>query len=90
MKQEVIDIQNLKCNGCVNSVKHLFAKFPEVKEVQVNLEEARVTLETEAEDQRGKYEDALSQAGYPPLGAANPLHRVAKSYVSCAIGRMSD
>ena len=33
--------------------------------------------------------DLLSQLGYPAEGANNPLIKKAKSYVSCAVGRMN-
>lgn len=89
MQLEIITIQNLKCGGCVKSVIQALKAFPEVSDVQVSLEDATVTIETTATGKRAEFETALSQAGYPPVGAANPLHRVAKSYVSCAIGRMS-
>lgn len=89
MQQEIITIQNLKCGGCVKSVMQALKAFPEVSDVQVSLEDATVTIQTTATEKRAEFEAALSQAGYPPVGAANPLHRVAKSFVSCAIGRMS-
>jgi copper chaperone CopZ len=89
MKQEVIEIQNLKCEGCVHSILQTLGLFPEVTEVNVDLEKAIVNISTQADNQRDKYEKALIRAGYPPVGVDNPLHRKAKSYVSCAIGRVT-
>jgi copper chaperone len=89
MKQETIAIQNLKCNGCINSIVQQFGLYPEVTSVHVDLETATVNIETQADDQRAKYEEILTRAGYPPVGVDNPMYRKAKSYVSCAIGRMS-
>ena len=88
MKQEIITIQNLKCAGCVNSIAQVLGIFPEITDVKVDLDEATVSISTQADDQRSKYEASLTRAGYPPVGVDNPLHRKAKSYVSCAIGRM--
>lgn len=90
MKQEIIYIQNLKCSGCANSIVQSLKAFPEVSDVRVDVEDACVNITTQDDTQREKYEDALIHAGYPPVGFANPLHRQAKSYVSCAIGRMSN
>lgn len=90
MKQEEIVIQNLKCQGCAKSIAQTLGVFPEIKEVHVDLESSVVSITTDADDQREKYEETLTSAGYPPVGADNPLHRKAKSYVSCAIGRMSN
>jgi copper chaperone CopZ len=89
MKQELIEIQNLKCGGCVNSILQTMGLFPEVTDVKVDLEKSLVSISTNADDQRSKYEQALIRAGYPPVGVDNPLHRKAKSYVSCAIGRVT-
>lgn len=89
MNREIIVIQNLKCNGCVNSISQMLGAFPEIDHVDISLEDATVTIDTNAAGQREKYEHALTRAGYPPAGEANPLGRVAKSYVSCAIGRMT-
>jgi copper chaperone CopZ len=89
MKQEIIRVQNLKCAGCVNSIMQLLGVFPEVSDVNVDLEHADVRITTDADDQRENYEAALTRAGYPPMGEANPLHRQAKSYISCAVGRIT-
>ncbi|MBL7827631.1 MAG: heavy-metal-associated domain-containing protein [Saprospiraceae bacterium] len=89
MKEEVIVIQNLKCGGCMNTIAQILGAFPEIKDVQISLEDATVTILTEQESARPKYEEALTKAGYPPEGSDNPLHRVMKSYVSCAIGRLT-
>lgn len=86
--KETIVIQNLKCNGCAASISKALKAFPEVETVSVDLETAAVTIETTAPTQRLQYEQALTQAGYPPEGIENSLGRKAKSFVSCAIGRM--
>lgn len=90
MNREVIVIQNLKCNGCVNSISQMLGAFPEIAEVHISLEDATVTIDTNADGQREKYEKALAHAGYPPEGQVNSLGRKAKSYVSCAIGRINN
>lgn len=89
MKEEVIVIQNLKCSGCVSSIAQVLGAFPEVTDVKIDLDGSIVNITTTADDQRQKYEETLIHAGYPPVGADNPLHRKAKSYVSCAIGRIT-
>lgn len=89
MKKEVIAIQNLKCGGCVKSIVRLMEEFPEVSEVSVSLEDATVTFTVPDDQQTEKYSLALTHAGYPPEGTDNSAGMKAKSYVSCAIGRMS-
>ena len=85
--KEVIAIQNLKCSGCEASIVSTLAAFPEVEKVAVDFTDATVHIEANGPGQRKKYEQALTSAGYPPAGAANPLGRKVKSYISCAIGR---
>lgn len=89
MKKEIIVIQNLKCGGCVKSIVHLMESFPEVSDVSVSLEDASVSFSLQEGLPVDKYRLALAEAGYPPEGDDNTLGRKAKSYVSCAIGRVS-
>ncbi len=88
MKKERIVIQNLKCSGCVNTIVHLMESFPEVSDVSVSLEDASVSFTVPDNQPAEKYRLALTGAGYPPEGEDNTLGSKAKSYVSCAIGRM--
>jgi copper chaperone CopZ len=88
MKQEVIVIQNLKCSGCVKTIVDLMESVPEVTGVSVSPEEAEVVFSIPDDQLADKYRRALAAAGYPPEGEDNTLGRKAKSYVSCAIGRM--
>ena len=89
MKEETIAVQTLICEGCVRSVAQVLGAFPEISDVRVDLEESTVHIDTEADDQRTKYEDTLARAGYPPVGRDNTFSTKAKSYVSCAIGKVS-
>lgn len=84
-----IIIQNLKCGGCKASIVRTLQAFPEVSSVEVDLDTAEVLIESADPQGRSRYEHALTQAGYPPVGEANTTLRKAKSYVSCAVGRMS-
>ncbi|MFN0035238.1 MAG: heavy-metal-associated domain-containing protein [Saprospiraceae bacterium] len=87
--KETISIQNLKCSGCEASIHKSLKAFPEVESVEVGFTDSTVHIESSISGQRHKYERALTQFGYPPQGAANPLGRKAKSYISCAIGRIA-
>jgi copper chaperone len=86
--KETIVVQNLKCEGCAASITKTLKAFPEVDAVAVDFAAAAVTIDTKNAAQRKQYERALTKAGYPPAGEKNPLGRKAKSFVSCAIGRM--
>lgn len=83
-----IEIQNLKCGGCANSIKKGLSKLASVASVEVNVENSLVEIEaTEAVEIALKEE--LARLGYPAVGENNPLGSKAKSFVSCAVGRMS-
>lgn len=75
MKQEIITVQNLKCQGCVQTVAQVLGLFPEITNVEVDLETSRVSITTQAENHRSVYESALSNAGYPPVTVDNPSHQ---------------
>lgn len=45
MKQEVY-IENMKCNGCAETVKERFEGIPSVERVLVDIDEQKAVLET--------------------------------------------
>ena len=55
----------------------------------MNVEESAVGFSYANYDQLNTVKDKLKVLGYPEDGAANSLGSKAKSYVSCAIGKMS-
>ncbi len=88
MKQTTLHIQNLKCHGCANTIVKRLSELQAISEVIVDNENETVSLKTEDESVLPEVNELLSKLGYPVVGAKNPLHKKAKSYVSCAIGRM--
>lgn len=84
-----IQIQNLKCGGCANTITKNIAIMEAVTNVSVNVEESTVTFNYETEAQLVEVKEKLKTLGYPEDGAANSIGSKAKSYVSCAIGKMS-
>jgi len=84
-----LEIVNLKCGGCANSIKKGIIAIEGVKEVDVELETSNVTVEVENETVVDEVKKKLSTMGYPEAGDANTLIHKAKSFVSCATGRMT-
>lgn len=84
-----ITIQNLKCGGCGATIERAIRKFPEVADVSINIEKSLVDIETELPADLPKFRAALRHAGYPPEGEENLFGDKAKSFVSCAIGRVT-
>lgn len=84
-----LKIQNLKCHGCANTIVNQLTKLEGVSGVKVNNDTDEVALNFESDSQLRQVTKKLSDLGYPLLGENNSLPKKAKSFVSCAVGRMS-
>jgi copper chaperone len=82
-------IQNLKCGGCANTITKNLSTIVGIQNITVNVEESAVGFSYANDDQLNTVKDKLKVLGYPEDGEANSLGSKAKSYVSCAIGKMS-
>ena len=82
-----VQVENIKCSGCIKSIKKELKEIPGVISVGVDLEKSEVSLEGEFDE--NKVFKKLDQMGYPKVGK-NSLLKKAKSFVSCAIGRIKE
>ncbi|MEM1001538.1 MAG: heavy metal-associated domain-containing protein [Bacteroidota bacterium] len=89
MNTETITIQNLKCHGCANTIKTQLSKIEGVSNVMVDNETDQVSIDYQKENQLQVVIKSLSKMGYPAVGEDNTLSLKAKSFVSCAVGRMT-
>lgn len=89
MEKEVIQIENLKCGGCASSIKRSLLKLKTVTEVTVDVEKSEVQVSANSTLERKTIVSALAKLGYPELGQGNSIQKM-KSYVSCAIGKLSN
>ncbi|WP_396142046.1 heavy-metal-associated domain-containing protein [Flavobacterium sp.] len=87
--EATIYIQNLKCGGCANTITKNVTAIENITNVKVNVEESSVTFNYETEANLAVVKNKLQSLGYPEDGELNSLGSKAKSYVSCAIGKMS-
>lgn len=85
-----IEILNLKCGGCANTIKKGIASIEGISEVTVDLDTSKVTVDTDNESIILSVKKKLSKMGYPEMGDANTMLHKAKSFVSCASGRMGE
>lgn len=85
MEQQII-VENIKCGGCINSIQTALLKLNNVEKVAIDKETETVSLF--GDFSRDEVIDKLNELGYPEKGN-NTLLRKAKSYVNCAIGRMT-
>jgi copper chaperone CopZ len=82
-------IQNLKCGGCANTITTRLSTINGIDNVKVNNDTNTVSFVYTDETILNEAINLLSKLGYPVEGEQNPLSKKAKSYVSCAVGRMS-
>lgn len=84
IKMENIEIENLKCSGCVSTIKTKLMNVYGVTEVIVNKDTETVIVEGTAN--RSEIVDVLSAIGYPEKGN-NSVSKKMMSYISCATGK---
>jgi copper chaperone CopZ len=84
-----LTIQNLKCGGCANTIITRLSAIDGIDIVTVNNDTDSVSFNYNNENSLNKAVELLSKLGYPVEGEQNPLSKKAKSYVSCAVGRMN-
>jgi copper chaperone CopZ len=82
-----IFVENIKCGGCMSGIKKALLEFKGVKSVEITLEEEKILIQGEHLD-RTTYINKMDSMGYPEKGN-NTLFKEAKSYVSCAIGKVN-
>jgi len=92
-QKQIFQVLNVKCGGCANTLKK--SLLEEFGEIEVNLEvmPREITLnidETQIESLKAK----LKTLGYPfasdELNTIEKITTTAKSFVSCAIGKMDN
>ena len=84
-----IFIQNLKCNGCATTISNKLGNLQDVSDIEVNVENDSVSFTYEDELAFENAKELHKVIGYPEVGEENGLTTKAKSYVSCAVGKMS-
>ncbi len=91
MSQASFEVLNVKCGGCASTLKKkLKPLFGEV-EVDLDVMPRKITLDIKEEDIPALAKE-LKALGYPLLGedmsSLEEVKAKAKSFVSCAIGKM--
>ena len=87
MTRSTIHVHNIKCGGCANSITQAIAKFGTYQDIKVNVTDGMIELGHDASDDLTALKAKLASMGYPeddPTMVQN-----VKSFVSCAIGRVT-
>jgi len=86
----VIPIQNLKCGGYANTIISKLKKIPTITNVSVSVESSSVSFDALKREDIATVKSELKSIGYPSLDEDNSVLSKAKSFVSCATGKLSD
>jgi len=89
--KHIFKIENVKCGGCANTIKSKLLKDFGV--IEVNLEKSPREISLDIDDNRvDELKSALKKLGYPfsseKLGFIEGNTSKAKSFISCAIGKI--
>lgn len=84
-----ITIQNLKCGGCAHTITTKLSELQDVNKVLVDTENSIVIVNYSKPDLLDEIINKLAALGYPQEGDKNSVVSKAKSFVSCASGRMT-
>lgn len=86
-----ISVENIKCGGCANTITNKLNNMDKVNSSEVDVENGTITVNAD-ESTKEEVAQLLLKIGYPESGTAAGLKAAkakAKSFVSCAIGKMS-
>lgn len=82
-------VQNLKCGGCAHTISTKLASIKNVSNLQVNVDESKVSFEYLNEEDALNVKEKLKELGYPSVDDTNSFSSKAKSFVSCATGKLT-
>lgn len=89
MKATII-VQNLKCGGCARTITNKLSDMEKISEVEVFPNTSTVSFTYEESNDVMRVKDKLKDLGYPPVDSKNTIALKAKSFVSCATGKMAN
>jgi copper chaperone CopZ len=87
MTTHIIYVENIKCSGCMNSIKTALLKIKGVTSIDISKEEDKISI-TGVAVEKENVVMKLASLGYPEKGN-NSLISKARSFVSCALGKVS-
>ncbi|WP_017942825.1 MULTISPECIES: heavy-metal-associated domain-containing protein [unclassified Thioalkalivibrio] len=86
-----IEVENIKCGGCASSIRKGLLQVEGVTGAEVDVEGGAVEVEA-PDNAREAVAAKLASMGYPEVGSVSgwgSASAKAKSFASCAVGRMS-
>ena len=68
-----IQVENIKCGGCMNTIKNAISKIEGVS--AVNIDDDKETVTIDGSSDRQALVDKLAHLGYPETGSNNLAHK---------------
>ena len=84
-----ITIQNLKCGGCANTINNKLIEIEGITNISVDVDLSTITFNNETLESLINAKQKLAAIGYPENGEKNSVVSKAKSFVSCATGKIN-
>jgi copper chaperone CopZ len=85
-----ITVENIKCGGCAGSITKKLVEAFDTETIEVNIEQGTISIDVE-DARREEVTQVLLDLGYPETDSVHGFGSAkakAKSFVSCAIGKM--
>ncbi len=89
MLKRTLSLHNLKCGGCASTIINALSKIDTLTNIKVDIENELVSFDYKSPQSLEQAIQRLQKLGYPLATNDNHLRDKAKSYLSCAIGRIS-
>ena len=86
-----ISVENIKCGGCANTITTKLNEMDAIDSCSVDIEAGVISIDGDP-DHKTEVTELLLKLGYPEKGTAEGLKAAkakAKSFVSCAVGRIN-
>lgn len=83
-----LQVQNLKCGGCARTISNKLSEMNGIQDVIVEKDSSSVSFVHQGADDASLVKETLKQLGYPTIDEDNGLVQKAKSFVSCANGKL--
>lgn len=96
MENRVI-VENIKCGGCAHGIKQKLTAIEGINRVEINVDSGEICFDVDTDVDHKQIVEVVKQKllsmGYPEQGSVEGIKAVgikAKSFVSCALGKMSE
>ena len=85
-----ITVENIKCGGCAGTITKKLTSAFDTQDIEVNIEQGTISIDID-DAKRAEVAKVLLDLGYPETVSVHGFSSAkakAKSFVSCAIGKM--